>query len=311
MNEPNKKATFKERVHCINCNSDQLTPVWHGKYLDEPIRTFIHEFHYNADLEQLLSGESFSLVKCDKCNMLFHKRILTPHWLDELYSKWITTEQIEKFEAAIKKNNHKVLFEKGRQWLKHGIRLNHLLSPVFSDALKFRVLDFGCGDARFISSIALLGFETYGIDFSVTRKSRSNNQGVKILSNLSELDSLNIEKFHAITLFQTLEHVEEPLSLLKNLATRMQKNGILIIEVPNCHGIDGPPVKFEDFHNVQPLEHINNFTPSTLSDICKRAGFLQISRPPAHLTSKISDVLRTEASRFIQPKSTNQYFRLL
>jgi hypothetical protein len=78
--------------------------------------------------------------------------------------------------------------------------------------------------------------------------------------------------------------------------------------VPNCSGIDTLRT-LDQFNLVHPLEHINVFEPNTLSEFCRRAGFVPIPRRPAHVTSRLADICKTEASRFITRPTTNQYFR--
>ncbi|NNF91186.1 MAG: hypothetical protein HKM96_07365, partial [Boseongicola sp.] len=64
-----------------------------------------------------------------------------------------------------------------------------------------------------------------------------------------------------------------------------------------------------EFHNVHPLEHLNCFTPATLTRFVESVGLVPMSRKPAHVTTRLKDVLRTEASRFWQPKTTTLYAR--
>jgi hypothetical protein len=88
----------------------------------------------------------------------------------------------------------------------------------------------------------------------------------------------------------------------------MRPGGVLVVEVPDCTGIDVPHDAVE-FHAVDPLEHINQFEPGTLRALCERAGFEPVRRIPAHVTCRLTDVVRSEASRLHQPTRTSQYFR--
>lgn len=304
------RAEFRVRAHCITCQSTSFRSIWTGKFSDDAVRFFMRQHFYSGDVDRFIQDEEFNLVICNHCNQMFHQRILTPDWMNILYSEWIDDAQIEAFENHVGKNpDRRNSLEVGRQWLKHGLRLTHLLDEAFPRATHFNVLDFGCGDGQFISSISMLGMRAFGIDFSATRDDRAGQRGVNILSSLNAFRELNIDELHAITLFMTLEHVDEPLEMLKELSHCLTPRGVLIVEVPDCSGIHGAPENHTAFHNVQPLEHVNNFTPDTLSLICREAGFTGIRKPPAHVTTKLRDLLKTEASRWIHPKRTSQYFR--
>ncbi|MGH7998289.1 MAG: class I SAM-dependent methyltransferase [Brasilonema sp.] len=302
-----KNVAFRERSHCISCGSSKLYPLWQGQFSDQPTSSLIERCHYSEDVTTLLGDQTFSLVRCETCGMIFHQRILTPEWLNTLYSEWINDAQIKHMEAEYQTaNKREILFERGRQYTKHLLRLQNLLLPRTE---QFRFLDYGCGDGHFLALGKLFGFDVYGIDFSSVRNERSAKMGITIFNSLETLESYQIGRMHAVTLFQVLEHLEEPLAVLNQIANIMEDGGILIVEVPDCRGISQPQ-NFSEFHAVHPLEHINAFTPITLKKLCEQVGFVSIKRNPAHMTTSFVDILKTEVSRFIQPNKTNQYFRL-
>jgi SAM-dependent methyltransferase len=202
-----------------------------------------------------------------------------------------------------------VAFNRGRTNTKHVLRLRALLAESEAGA-RPRLLDFGCGDGDFLALASLFGFAAFGVDLSSTRAARSLQRGVTLVHSLEDFDALGGGPLDAASLFETLEHVDEPLRLLIALRQRMRPGAVLIAEVPDCTGVHLPST-LEEFHAVQPLEHINAFTPETLAQICRRAGFEPIPKPPAHVTTRVGDLARTEASRFLRLRSTAQYFRAL
>lgn len=238
--------------------------------------------------------------------MMYHQRVLAPEWLSRLYGEWIDSDQIEHFEARINPNRKALArFERGRQLCKHLLRLDQLLGRQKPDR---SLLDFGCGDGEFLNMASLFGFAAYGVDFSITRVERQQHRKITVMPTLQELDTLGVRALDAITLFETLEHVSDPGGLLKALHSRLAPDGFLIVEVPNCEGLSVPKT-LGDFHAVQPLEHINAFTPMTLQSICERHGFVRCRKPIAHVTTGVADLVRSEVSRFYRRPSTQQYFR--
>ncbi|MGB6299326.1 MAG: class I SAM-dependent methyltransferase [Rivularia sp. (in: cyanobacteria)] len=303
-----ENIVFRKREHCINCNSSNLNPLWQGKFADEPTRTYIQKCNYSEDLIKHLGEETFSLVSCQNCGTTFHKHILTPEFLNVLYSEWINDAQINHLEAEIRTGTKTdSSFMGSQQLIKHLLRLQKFRKQFESE--EFRILDYGCGDGNFLIFAKLLGFQTYGIDFSSTRQERAAQAGIAVFNNLENLSTYQVDKMHCVTLFQVLEHLDKPLLVLNEIANIMEDEGILIVEVPNCRGITQPQ-NFSEFSYVHPLEHINAFTPQTLKKICSRAGFVPIKRIPAHATTSFIDVIRTEMSRFIRRNSTSMYFKL-
>lgn len=254
----------------------------------------------------VLGEETFIRVACNACGMSFHRRVLTDGWLKKLYSEWISSAQVDAFEAALREKRPDATFENGIQLLKHLLRLRRLSRLRGRGAL--RLLDFGCGDGTFLGLGAALGFESFGVDFSASRRARGDRSGVVIAPSLDELRDRAGGEFDCVTLFQVLEHVIEPLKILDALRALMVPEGLILIETPNCSGI-AIPRSIEEFHAVQPLEHVNHFTPDTLTSLCERASFVPVPRIPAHVTTHPLSLLKTEASRLLRRRTTSQYFR--
>jgi 2-polyprenyl-3-methyl-5-hydroxy-6-metoxy-1,4-benzoquinol methylase len=301
-----REATFRERESCVSCGARQLDEVWAGRFSDPNTRLHLAAFHYACDLDALLANGSFRLVRCRSCEMMFHQRVMTDDWLARLYKDWISAEQIEHVEAFLEgPRRARAAFERGRQMTKHVLRLDRLLRPRTRVR---RLLDFGCGDGEFLSLASHFGFDAYGVDISETRTERSRARRVTVVRDLASLDDLGVERVDAAVLFETLEHVPDPAALVHAIGERLESGGVLIVEVPNCQDVAAPRT-MREFHAVQPLEHINDFTPRTLRSFCERAGFLAIDKPPAHVTTSLGDLARTEASRIVHRPSTAQYFR--
>ena len=93
------------------------------------------------------------------------------------------------------------------------------------------------------------------------------------------------QQFHTLTLSEVMEHLDDPRSLLKELATLLLPGGILVLEAPNCEGVTGIGT-LKDYRKVDPSEHINGFTPATLQRLAESLGFKRIQPPP--LTSRPS-----------------------
>ncbi len=316
--------TFEHRSTCISCSSTRWNAVWSGAFGDTSIAGFMDNYGYAVDWRSELADLPISLVQCAVCQTCFHEHILTPSSLVTLYSDWIDESQIDTLTGNLDAPSpYSVQFEAATKNVRHVLRLDRLLPQTFEPSQPWRVLDFGCGAAEFLKQASLFGFETWGIDFSSTRATQALNQQIEILSSLDELTEASPPPMHAITLFQVLEHLDHPKETLVELSQFLLPEGVLIIEVPNCEvtGEDDdiadaaalrenrPPQSFEEFRNVHPLEHINAFTPLTLTALVEGAGFTKIKPGPAHVTNRPDAVVKSELTRFFEPQRTNQYFR--
>jgi 2-polyprenyl-3-methyl-5-hydroxy-6-metoxy-1,4-benzoquinol methylase len=117
--------------------------------------------------------------------------------------------------------------------------------------------------------------------------------------------------FHALTLFEVLEHLDDPYSLMLRLRDLLVKDGVLVLETPDCSGVNDIKTR-HDYSKIHPLEHINAFTPETLKYFAARLGFVRITKPVSIVTCDLKKIVKGLTKRFIQPmlKTTTQlYFR--
>jgi 2-polyprenyl-3-methyl-5-hydroxy-6-metoxy-1,4-benzoquinol methylase len=293
---------FDSRDACVACSATELKTIWEGAFGDEPVRAFLAGSQYAEDVCAYLADEHFALVECSRCGMRFQRRVLSGPWLARLYGDWIDQRQIQRVEAT------RDDFEDARQLVKHILRIQRTVNRLVSPGARPKLMDFGCGGGRFLSLATVFGWDAFGIDHSVTRGQQSRELGIDIFSDLQAFEAAVAERMHVVTLFQVLEHVVAPLELLTTLGARMVSGGVLIVEVPNTAGIDCPRT-LGQFNLVHPLEHINAFVPKTLGEMCRHAGFEPLRRIPAHVTARLGDVYKTEASRFVPRSTTSQYFQ--
>lgn len=89
-----------------------------------------------------------------------------------------------------------------------------------------------------------------------------------------------------VVLDNVLEHVSEPLSLLRQCREVLKPDGMAIVIVPNLRDIRRFHPAWRDRHLWQPHCHINYFTDSTLRDALRRAAFAANYFPVGLLRAK-------------------------
>jgi 2-polyprenyl-3-methyl-5-hydroxy-6-metoxy-1,4-benzoquinol methylase len=300
---------FVERNACLVCGSVDLKPIWSGSFDDPFVIGNLKEDGYKVDLAAELANRKFCRVSCQACGMSFHKYVLTDHHLRRLYSEWIDDTQIDQFENDYYGVGGSNTFDRCRKFVQHCLRLEAHFRTM-PKGVK-RILDYGCGDGGFLRVASLFGWDCYGVDFSTTRQARCRRRGLtQVFGSLAEWDALGVGPCHAVTVMDTLEHVPDPLRILRTLAQRMLYGGTLIIDVPNCGrlGVPSDRVTFEQLH---PLEHINHFTPRTLELLAGRAGFKKRRQIPAYVTTRPVELLRTCFRRRTEYTWDAMYFSLV
>lgn len=118
--------------------------------------------------------------------------------------------------------------------------------PEFTRTLKFagrrglrRILDVGCGSGAFLGLAKRAGHEVCGIELNghAAAKARANGHTVFELL-LQDLDPAQTGgAFDLITLFQVLEHLPNPVRVVREALARLKSGGFISIAVPSDEGI--------------------------------------------------------------------------
>jgi len=100
-----------------------------------------------------------------------------------------------------------------------------------------RVLDVGCGSGIFLDRARLAGFETFGLELNRTAAEKARAKGHQVFNQMLGELGVEAQGFDLITLFQVLEHVPEPVNLLRQAAERLKPGGCVSVAVPSARGV--------------------------------------------------------------------------
>lgn len=134
-------------------------------------------------------------------------------------------------------------------------------------------LDVGCGVANSLAVAADHGFAAEGIEV--------NRHAVKLARELGRTvhfpgEATQAARFDAVTLWETLEHIADPLAALQDAHARLKEDGLLAISVPNLNAPDIRSMRGDSLqiHGGPAWPgHVNLWTPETLALLLRRAGF--------------------------------------
>ncbi len=132
------------------------------------------------------------------------------------------------------------------------------------------LLDFGCAAGYFLEMAQTHGWQIAGVELSHQMAQRAA-QRVKtpIYPALDELPNRN---FAAITLWEVIEHVANPIELLRQLYARLKPGGLLMLSTPNTGHWQAVRAK-DLWVSYRPPSHLQYFTRSTLNTALRQAGF--------------------------------------
>lgn len=190
-----------EKVSCIFCGEDRSSYI-------------------------LFRKGTMTVARCE-CGFVYSSTQPKQSTLDKFYSKsqamttWSTIKespleerrQREKFSGAIE---------------------------VLKDHQVKSVLDIGCGNGRFLHMIknAIPSVEVLGVDQNEDALRIANMLGIKTHNqNLNDFLEHDKRKFDAVSLWGVLEHVKMPVWTLRQVAKKLNPQGLVIVCVPNVESL--------------------------------------------------------------------------
>ena len=165
-------------------------------------------------------------------------------------------------------------------WLK--IKQRAYLVEQLTSRTEGSLLDVGCGEGFTLKHYADSGWQVQGIDFSKAGVEKQNLEMMEYVDVGDIYETINRyqnenRRYDVVYLTNVLEHVLDPIELLKNLKSIVTRGGILVVTVPN----DGSDLQEYCFASSKISErswivlpdHISYFTYESLQSIAENTGW--------------------------------------
>lgn len=130
-----------------------------------------------------------------------------------------------------------------------------------------RVLDVGCGSGEFLYLLRAAGYRVLGIEPDERyRQYLEGELGLTVLPGGLHHQTIPARTLDVITLFHVLEHLPQPVESLRQLASWLRPEGLLVVEVSHLGSTAELPRR--RFHRA----HVTYFSSAALKYSCERAG---------------------------------------
>lgn len=222
------------------------------------------------DTHLLVKKASFNVVKCNKCDLVFINPRLDQNELNSLYND--DGSLIEEIPGI---DQRKIIHDKYKR-KKFEIAIK-LLRKHEKNSMK--IFDLGCSKGIFLDMVEKVGWIPYGSD--VNHKQVTENQkryGDRVKLQAGKRIDCPDQYFDAITLFDSIEHMTEPVDTLREAARVMRNDGVVVVSTPNIDGLF-PKLTYFLFgktigawEHPEPPRHVYQFSKKTLSMALKKAG---------------------------------------
>jgi 2-polyprenyl-3-methyl-5-hydroxy-6-metoxy-1,4-benzoquinol methylase len=215
------------------------------------------------------------VVQCAACRVSALRPVPTFDELERHYADYYLTRDKTAPRHEWLVDAHRPIVD----WL-----LSHLREPVSQPAF----LDFGFGSGEFLVHVAQRGHLAYGSDLSARAMgdlgSIALRTGLDLRPvGLEELTTTSSHQpiFDIVTLFQTIEHLAQPLAVVRTLAGQQRSGGLLYLECPNnASGVAWLKSFFlygerrsKMWRSLKYPEHLHGFTRRSLESLVTAAGY--------------------------------------
>ncbi len=287
---------FVQRDSCPVCSSGNHARLCDIPYADTRLREFLADYYQGRVPLNLLREERFSVVTCLSCGFVYQDRILDNEGMQALYQHWVD------HAASLNKKKNAT----AKRFDQYAGQVQTLMRMTHGSPGRIRVLDFGMGWGYWSRMAQAHGLAVTGFELSAERRQHAQAMGIDVIAELP----LPGEHFDIIYASQVFEHLPEPRETLRQLRGLLSPQGLIYIRVPDGRGVAHTLEQYgwsPGFDAVQPLEHINCFTRTTLIRLAEEARLRPVAAPlRLGWGSLLGGLMRESADRFV---TTHLYLR--
>lgn len=262
-------------IPCPLCHSQSYTVLYPSTLTSDDYSSYARAKSLKNSLDDF--KKHGQLVRCNICHVIYVNPRESNKALLEGYENVTDTEYLEteKFRKAL---------------------ANRFLRMIEIYSKKGSLLDIGCFAGFFLELAKRNKWKTFGIEPSVWAASIAKKKGIKIIGKT--LTPRIKYTFNVITLFDVIEHVDNPTEIITLAHSLLQKDGIIVVGTPN---IDSLFAKIMGRNYPYLIRmHIILFSPAILKKLLEENGFKVIHKENYSRTYPLYYIL-TRLATLISP----------
>lgn len=214
--------------------------------------------------DHFLSKEEFDVFRCFDCGFIFTQ----DHPDEKNISDYYKSEDYLSHKDDVK-SLFSFLYRISRElMLNRKLRLIKKASGLSTGVL----LDIGSGSGRFAAFMKKHGWRVIGIEINKAVREKSSMEYDFPVFAPDQLSSLQSENFDSITLWHSLEHLQDPFKYTNEIKRLLKPGGTCILALPNSSSYDAK--YYREFWGAWDVpRHLWHFTPETVKKISEKSAF--------------------------------------
>jgi SAM-dependent methyltransferase len=139
-----------------------------------------------------------------------------------------------------------------------------------------RLIEIGTGAGFFLKAASRAGFDTYGLELSTEASEYARSTlGLRVMQTPAEDMPFEPGYFDAAAMFEVIEHLRDPLRVVRAAHRALKPGGRFIVSTPNLGALSRLMLG-SDWAVLSPAEHLYYFTETTLRAMLLKAGFRSV-----------------------------------
>ncbi len=221
--------------------------------------------HYGEIID---SKDGYDVIECKTCGFKHVIPIPTSEELDKLYKEeFYSTEKPTYFKST----------EEDLEWWEMTYRNYYEMFEKYCSKRDRRLLEIGSGPGYFLKTGKEMDWDVLGIEPSKQAFEYSQKFGVKVINKFFDKKSIKeYGKFDVIYMNTVIEHLPDPISIIKTAKNILKSNGIICIISPNDYNPLQNILREKLSYNpwwVAPPQHINYFDFKSIKNILECLDF--------------------------------------
>jgi len=263
-------------MKCDLCGSDRHSIKYEVHVREENMK--FYRFVRNISNPERFIG-TFNIVKCEECELVSSKPQPSQKDLEIVYSsnkiiggRWKNFSYLFKTDLPdeMQTETESIASDSNENDWKFDI-INKYRE---SQQKNLKLLDLGCGNGKFVYDALKREYDAYGLDLSEGRIEEGKelyNLGNRIqCKNVHELDEG--EKFDVIVMFDVIEHVSSPSSLLQYIKRISHAETKIFALTMSLDSITHKLFK-KEWYYIHPFQHLHYFSHETIRKMYEKNGF--------------------------------------
>ena len=260
------QKTFEKNSTCLLCGDKRFIKIFSYQ---EPDR-------YEHAIGVKARGYFRHWVRCLNCSFYYSVYSRPRNFINKIYqsvyrdcaASWRKETAEEIFRKIIALPKRKSETKQRVAWIKNAIGKAWDNSLAKQPKAPFAFLDIGGGAAIFAHEFKDQLWKPYITDPATNNSFVKTKLHIPLIQNFYQPGQFR-KKFTFISLIYVLEHLENPITILKKIRKDLTEKSVLYIEVPDSIAFRLKP-KDDDIFNAC---HLWMFDPETLTRLLKECGF--------------------------------------